>query len=71
LVELPAEMLRVGLGVLNRCRITQWGPEQVAFLQYRPVLSNEALKRDFGFTPTKTSREVFDLWWNARLAARR
>ena len=50
------------------CSSDLYGPEQVAFLQYRPVLSNESLKRDFGFVPTKTSREVFEIWWSARQA---
>ncbi len=66
MLELPAYVLRLGLGALRGCRLTRYGPEQVAFLQYRPVLSNAALKRDFGFTPTKTSREVFELWCSAR-----
>ena len=42
--------------------LTQYGPEQVRFLQYRPVLDNGALKADFGYTPELTSAEVFDLW---------
>jgi len=36
-----------------------YGPEQVVFLKYRPVLSNEKLKKEFGYTPLKTSEEVF------------
>ncbi|EFK05284.1 conserved hypothetical protein [delta proteobacterium NaphS2] len=34
-------------------------PEQVIFLKYRPVLSNRKLKEEFGYTPLKTSEEVF------------
>ena len=39
-----------------------YGPEQVKFLRYRPVLSNRALKERFGYTPQKTSREAFELY---------
>ncbi len=43
-------------------RLTVHGPEQVGFLRYRPVLANEALARDFGFVPSKTSAEAFDAY---------
>jgi UDP-glucose 4-epimerase len=65
LYEIPGDLLRVGLSILRACRLTHYGPEQVAFLQYRPVLSNAALKRDFDFTPTMSSLEVFELWWKS------
>lgn len=53
-----AAALRVG----RTLRLTVHGPEQVGFLRYRPVLANAALKRDFGFTPAKTSAEAFDAY---------
>jgi UDP-glucose 4-epimerase len=59
LLRLPAWMLRLGLFVLKRSGLTQYGPEQVDFLRYRPVLSNRRLKEEFGYTPQKTSRQVF------------
>jgi UDP-glucose 4-epimerase len=61
-LRLPAWVMRAALGVLKPLRLSRYGPEQVRFLQYRPVLSNDALKRQFGYEPQKTSREVFDLW---------
>lgn len=61
-LRLPAWLLRAVLKVARPLGLTQYGPEQVRFLQFRPVLSNAALKRDFGYTPEKTSREVFELW---------
>lgn len=67
-VPIPAELLGAALGVLKTLGLTQYGPEQVRFLRYRPVLANRRLKRDFGFTPTYTSREVFDLWWRRKRA---
>ena len=41
-------------------RLTPHGPEQVRFLRYRPVLANDRLKDDFGYTPAYTSREAFE-----------
>ncbi|WP_422049573.1 SDR family oxidoreductase [Shimia sp.] len=61
-LRLPAWLLRTALAVARPLGLTQYGPEQVRFLQYRPVLSNTALKRDFGYTPEKSSREVFEFW---------
>lgn len=66
-LSISAPLLRSALGLLKRLRLTAAGPEQVTFLRYRPVLANAALKRDFGFIPTKTSREVFESYWEARM----
>lgn len=55
----PAPLLALALGVGHALRLTPHGPAQVAFLRYRPVLSNDRLKREFGFTPTRTTREAF------------
>ena len=58
-VEIPAGVVRSVLGAMKRLGVTQYGPEQVNFLRYRPVLSNRRLKDDFGYTPQKTSEETF------------
>ena len=58
----PERVLRAGLAVASRLRLSPYGPEQTKFLQYRPVLDNTRLKRDFGYTPSRTSREAFDAW---------
>lgn len=60
---LPPALVRFALRIGKPLGLTQYGPEQVKFLQYRPVLSNGALKQTFGYTPKKTSAEAFDLWW--------
>jgi UDP-glucose 4-epimerase len=65
-MPVAAPLLRTALAVLKRLRLTTAGPEQVTFLRYRPVLANAALKRDFGFTPTRTSREAFEAYWKTR-----
>ena len=46
-----------------------YGPEQVVFLKYRPVLSNQRLKEEFGYTPLKTSEEVFRFYLDTRKTA--
>jgi len=61
-VQLPPWLLRGALAVLHPLGIAPYGPEQVDFLLYRPVLSNEKLKREFGYVPKKTSSEVFDFY---------
>ncbi|MEP5152695.1 SDR family oxidoreductase [Planktotalea sp.] len=61
-LRLPSWALKAALAVAKPLGLTQYGPEQVRFLQYRPVLANDALKADFGYMPEKTSAEVFDLW---------
>ena len=52
--------LGIALRVGHALRLTVHGPEQVRFLQYRPVLANERLKKVFGYTPTKASAPAFD-----------
>jgi UDP-glucose 4-epimerase len=64
-LRLPAWALRAALRLARPLGLTRYGPEQVRFLQYRPVLDNTALKQVFGYTPQKTSREVFELWQHA------
>ena len=61
-LRLPPWILKAVLALAKPFGLTQYGPEQVRFLQYRPVLDNSALKTDFGYTPKLTSAEVFDLW---------
>lgn len=63
--RLPPGLLRAALSVARPLGLSQHGPEQLGFLQYRPVLDNTALKTTFGYTPRLTSAEVFALWWKA------
>jgi UDP-glucose 4-epimerase len=65
-VVLPAWLIATALAVLRALRLTQYGPEQVDFLRYRPVLDNRRLKQEFGYVPRKTSSEVFDFWRASR-----
>ena len=65
---LPPALLQAALWVGKRLGATQYGPEQLRFLRYRPVLANRRLKEVFGYVPRKASAEVFDFWWAARRA---
>ncbi len=60
LIPVPAVAVRTVLRVLRPLGKSQYGPEQVDFLRYRPVLSNDRLVNEFGYRPLQTSDEVFD-----------
>ena len=66
--NLPVGAVREALRLMRMVGVTQYGPEQVDFLRYRPVLSNRRLKEEFGFTPRKTSRQVFEFFLAERRA---
>ena len=65
-IALPPNIVKNGLKVLKFFGATQYDPEEIKFIQYRPVLDNAKLKNEFGYTPMKTSREVFDYYLNAK-----
>lgn len=58
-LTLPAGLVRAALWCGRRLGVGRYGPEQVDFLRYRPVLSNRRLKEEFGYRPRKTSQETF------------
>ena len=49
--RLPPGLLRAVLPLLHPLGLSQYGPEQVDFLRYRPVLDNRRLKEEFGYVP--------------------
>lgn len=59
-LRVPAALVKAGLWAGHALGLTPHRPHQVDFLRYRPVLSNQRLKQEFGFTPAKTSAQVFD-----------
>lgn len=65
-VALPAGLVKAALWILKKLHVTQYGPEQVDFIRYRPVLSNRRLKEKFGYIPQKTTREVFEYYLSHR-----
>lgn len=58
-LALPAGLVKAALWGARLLGIGRYGPEQVNFLRYRPVLSNRRLKEEFGYRPKKTSEETF------------
>lgn len=66
-ISVPERVLKVALAMGKRLGAVPYGPEQTAFLRYRPVLSNERLKTVFGYVPERTSSEAFRTWVATRL----
>jgi UDP-glucose 4-epimerase len=65
-VAVPASVLAGALWLARTLRLGRVGPEQVRFLRFRPVLANDRLKQEFGFTPTSTSEECFERYRRLR-----
>ncbi len=61
-LPVPSEVLRRGLGWLKRRGLAPYGPEQVMFIEHRPVLGNHRLKEAFPGLPTRTSHQAFEDW---------
>jgi UDP-glucose 4-epimerase len=68
-LRLPAWLLRGVLALLRPLGLSRYGPEQVDFLRYRPVLDNRRLKEEFGYRPVMSSREAFIAWRDRRHSA--
>jgi len=64
----PAPLLAGLLWAGSKLGLSRYGPEQLDFLRYRPVLDNRRLKEQLGYRPTKTSAEAFDAFVAARAA---
>ena len=65
-LALPAGLLRAALAVGSALGVSRYGPEQLDFLRYRPVLLNTALKDGLGYVPGTTSAQAFDAFVAAR-----
>jgi UDP-glucose 4-epimerase len=65
-LPLPVSLVKSAFWLLRKLHLSQYGPEQVNFLRYRPVLSNQKLKSEFGYTPQLTTKEVFEYYLRAR-----
>jgi len=65
-LPVPALLIRGALALLKPLGLSQYGPEQVDFLRYRPVLANDRLKHGFGYRPRRSSDEVFSCYWESR-----
>ncbi|MCL6415320.1 SDR family oxidoreductase [Aestuariirhabdus sp. Z084] len=65
-LPLPSWLIKGVLSILKPLRLSQYGPEQVKFISYRPVLDNRLLKSEFGYIPQYTSEEAFDAYLASR-----
>lgn len=63
---LPAFVIRQALEIGQFFHLSRYGPEQLDFLRYRPVLDNRRLKEVFGYTPQKSSAEAFRIFAEAQ-----
>jgi len=61
-VPIPAGLLKFALALLHRLRLSQYGPEQIGFLRYRPVLANARVKTAFGYRPRLSSFEALEYY---------
>ncbi|MCP3674151.1 MAG: NAD-dependent epimerase/dehydratase family protein [Gammaproteobacteria bacterium] len=59
-LPLPALLIQLVLTIAKPLGLTQYGPEQVKFIKYRPVLSNKKIKECFKHQPRYTSEQVID-----------
>lgn len=59
-LTLPAGVLRAALWMGRRLGVSRYGPEQVRFLQHRPVLANDRLLAAFGPVLQKSAAAAFD-----------
>lgn len=58
-LPVPPRLLAAALTVLRRLRVVPYGPEQVDFLRYRPVLDNAALRAAFPGLPTASTAQTY------------
>lgn len=64
-LNLPASLLLAALWAGSKLGVSRYGPEQLDFLRYRPVLLNTALKH-WGYVPRKSSAQAFEAFVAAR-----
>ncbi|WP_394174745.1 NAD-dependent epimerase/dehydratase family protein [Thalassotalea litorea] len=59
-VPLPSWLIEGALSILKPLGLTQYGPEQVKFVKYRPVLANDKIKNTFNHQPRYTSQQALE-----------
>lgn len=65
-IPIPSKVIETALFTLKKLSLSQYGPEQVKFLKYRPVLDNAKLKSEFKYQPKKSSQETFEYYLENR-----
>ena len=61
-VHVPVWVLRTILSITKPLGVTRYGPDQIRFMQYRPVLSNQKLQTEFGRPMEKSSQEALQFF---------
>lgn len=59
-LALPAMLVKTILAILKPLGLIQYGPEQVKFIKYRPVLNNDKIKATFNHQPRFTSLQALN-----------
>jgi UDP-glucose 4-epimerase len=57
-LALPSWLIQIALAIAKPLGLTQFGPEQVKFIKYRPVLSNTKLKTTFNHQARYTTLQA-------------
>lgn len=58
-IALSSALLKFLLFIGKSTGLSKYGPEQLLFIQFRPVLDNQKLKKEFGYVPEKSSLDSF------------
>jgi len=61
-LPLPPWLIQLALSIAKPLGLSQYGPEQVKFIKFRPVLSNEKIKKCFHHQPRYNSEEVIEVF---------
>jgi len=59
-IPLPPWFIQVALAIAKPLGLSQYGPEQVKFIKYRPVLANDKIKKAFKHQPRYSSKQALD-----------
>jgi len=59
-LPLPAWLIQAALAIAKPLGLSQYGPEQVKFIKYRPVLSNKKIKSQFKHQPKYSSKKALN-----------
>lgn len=59
-LPLPSWLIQGALAIAKPLGLSQYGPEQVKFIKYRPVLANDKIKKYFNHQPQYSSKQALD-----------
>jgi UDP-glucose 4-epimerase len=65
-IPIPPAVMKGALWLLHAFGLTKLTPQNVKFIQYRPVLDNARLKSEFGYSPKLDARAVFERYRDER-----